>query len=560
MKPANIFHGLAIMLLVLVVSWPMLRTGFPYTHDGENHLARFANYKIAVKEGQIPPRFAPNLLNHYGYPVFNYNYPLANILSLPLSLLKIPYEISFKLLVIIGLIFGSFGIVQLAKTKAPNSTWLVSLLTFLSMPYLTSTIYVRGSIGELLAMTLIPWLVLSIEQPISKHTDFRSLLLRSFLWSAFFLSHNSTVLYIAPLLVFYILFLSLNIAQKWTYISKQFLPILIGGLLSLWFWLPAWFEREAVIVTQSQNQQAWSDHFVTFAQLLGTWVSFGFSYPGTIDSMSFGLGFMTLVLLLISWAMTITNILRSRNFSNQPIWYLLMVTLAILGQHAISQPIWRVLPLVGFIQFPWRLQLIVVVFTPIVAAILYQSLGKLGKTAIIVGLLTQLFFVSRFKPVDYFHRDQIDYDMFAQTSTTQNENRTPQFTYEMIGDWAPKAKVLTGFADIETITWTGSSRSYKANVTNNALITEPTMNFPGWYTNVIDLNTQKSQKAEYVSSPDIAGRIAYHLPQGNYLVTTRFTQMTPSRLLGNSVSLIAMFSLLSTFVWHEYKYWRTGEK
>ncbi len=95
------FSFLTILLLLASFSFlikPYLNDKFPYTHDGENHLARFANYKLAVKQGQIPPRFAPNLVNRYGYPVFNYNYPLANLASLPLSLFKLNYELSFKII------------------------------------------------------------------------------------------------------------------------------------------------------------------------------------------------------------------------------------------------------------------------------------------------------------------------------------------------------------------------------------------------------------------------------------------------------------------------------
>ena len=60
--------------------------GFPYTHDGENHLARIANYAVALRQGQFPPRWAPSFWAGYGYPVFNFNYPLLNIAAVPFLL------------------------------------------------------------------------------------------------------------------------------------------------------------------------------------------------------------------------------------------------------------------------------------------------------------------------------------------------------------------------------------------------------------------------------------------------------------------------------------------
>src|SRR5579859_2209261 len=97
------------VILVSLVAHVYFHSGFPYTHDGENHLARFASYILSIHEHQIPPRFASNLFNHYGYPVFNFNYPLANMLSLPFSYAHIHYEITFKVIVVLAILFGIFG-------------------------------------------------------------------------------------------------------------------------------------------------------------------------------------------------------------------------------------------------------------------------------------------------------------------------------------------------------------------------------------------------------------------------------------------------------------------
>ena len=150
---------LAIILTLIVIK-PYFQAGFPYTHDGENHLARFANYKIAIREGQIPPRFAPNLMNHYGYPAFNYNYPLANILSLPFSFLKINYEITFKLLAAGFIFIGLTGVYHwLNKLKAPYKAMLFGTAIYATSPFIWTTVLFRGNIGEIMAWGLFPWLL-----------------------------------------------------------------------------------------------------------------------------------------------------------------------------------------------------------------------------------------------------------------------------------------------------------------------------------------------------------------------------------------------------------------
>ena len=53
------------VFLIVLLSVPALRAlsipEFYTSHDGSTHTARIANYYLALKEGQIPPRLAPNL-------------------------------------------------------------------------------------------------------------------------------------------------------------------------------------------------------------------------------------------------------------------------------------------------------------------------------------------------------------------------------------------------------------------------------------------------------------------------------------------------------------------
>src|SRR3989344_3977144 len=151
---------IAVFLPLAVLVRPYLRSGVPYTHDGENHLARFANYKVAVREVQIPPRFAPNLMNHYGYPVFNYNYPLLNILSLPFSILGVHYELAFKLLMLGGLGLGAWGVYRwLAVAGFSRSARFFSIGAYLLAPFTVNLVFVRGNVGEVWALALFPWLL-----------------------------------------------------------------------------------------------------------------------------------------------------------------------------------------------------------------------------------------------------------------------------------------------------------------------------------------------------------------------------------------------------------------
>ncbi|NCN82810.1 MAG: hypothetical protein GW947_02475 [Candidatus Pacebacteria bacterium] len=514
---------------------------FPYTHDGENHLARFANYKIALREGQIPPRFAPNLMNHYGYPVFNYNYPLANILSLPFSFIGVSYETTFELLVVISVLFGAGGVWQLTKTlkASPNVRWL-SVIVWLLQPYLVSTIYFRGNIGEILALSLLPWLVwLPYSLAAKKKITFRSshTLFGVGILTAFLLSHNISAVVGSG--IYIVLCLALFYRSKQKLLASLAVVIWAIGL-SLWFWLPALAEMSSVVVGDASLVSEFSAHFVTLSQLLWSPLRFGFSYLGGVDSLSFAIGLPAILVLL---GVGTSLLIRQRLAQAGPFLLLFVLAcLTVVGQLSLSKSLWELVPALHFLQFPWRLSLFTVtLLLPSLVFLLGQS--KLILRLLVVLLLFQVISLLRLSPIDYFHKTNLDYAVFSQSTSTQNENRTKEFTYADIGDWQPRPTLLQPDAGIITVqSWNGSKRKYTLLLTTETTIIEPTMNFPGWETTVLQDGVNKT--VSYIHNDVSAGRIAYELPAGSYQVMTLFTQNTPARLIGNAVSLISFGVLI----------------
>jgi hypothetical protein len=163
-----------------------------------------------------------------------------------------------------------------------------------------------------------------------------------------------------------------------------------------------------------------------------------------------------------------------------------------------------------------------------------SKVGEL-KWLLVIALGLQLVSVVKLQVVDRVNKKQVYYDVFAESTTTLNENRPKTFTYKQIAYWAPTAKVARGQAEISVNYWFGSRRSYDVKVGEKALIIEPTMNFPGWQTRA------NNKKVEYIDDEEIAGRVAFWLEPGHYTVKTRFTQQTWPRIIGNSLFVITFF-------------------
>jgi hypothetical protein len=537
-------------LLLCTVGKVFFHSGFPYTHDGENHLARFANYALAIREGQFPPRLAPNLLNHFTYPVFNYNYPLANILSLPGSVLKINYEVTFKIIALTAIISLGIGVdLWLASTGFSSSARWLSLAGLFSTPFLINTIWFRGNIGELSALALIPWVFWLIEKwRTSLKISWQNLFFLGLTLVAVALAHNIGAIMIFPTVLGYAA-LRLKSWQKWISFTLVWLWAILA---TLWFWLPALMEKSLIVLDQAKFFQEYARHFATWSELFFAPLQFGFSVPGSVDTLSFNLGLVTTIsIILVGLKLTAEHlILRQikKNNTDDGAILIAVLTVCCLGliwlETSSSWWFWQFFKPLSYVQFPWRLTLLITILVlPLTASLLdwaKQTQQRWLKLTLGLVVILSWWPVSQLKAVDYFHRTNQDYEAFSQTTSTLNENLPKQFTYQNIAEWQPTPQLLSGSGTISVQKWRGSHRFYTLDLTESATIVEPSIIFAGFET------TANHQKVEYVDNDVVKGRLAYVLPQGHYLIETKFTQNTWPRIIGNSLSIMAF---LGAGVW-----------
>ncbi|PIR59066.1 MAG: hypothetical protein COU69_01605 [Candidatus Pacebacteria bacterium CG10_big_fil_rev_8_21_14_0_10_56_10] len=543
------WRWLAAALLISVVAlrayWV---SGMPFTHDGENHLARFANYKLAIREGQFPPRIAPSLFNRYGYPVFNYNYPLANILSVGPGFARISYQTIFKVQVLMAVSLGVWAtgwwVDQLRRDYGPvrpAGWWSTSAaaLSLVSSPYLLSLVLFRGNIGEVWGLMLLPVMFGYVHRA-GRPLGWLKWLGLVGVMTAWLLAHNITVLLASPLLASYVVTCYRRLSGQ--DFKRAWLRLVRAGTvavaLSAWFWLPAVFEKGEVVLGNDNLVQNAAYHLPRLQQLISSPVEFGFSYIGSVDSLSFSLG---LAQWLVLGLVLVALIRAVRPAKTQPPalsivgWWAASTTLLLLlAQLPAAGPVWEYLPLIKFTQFPWRLTgLIMITLLPLVgwAAAALSTKLRLALLALLVG---QFVLLSGQRPVDYFTKNNQAYEAFAQSTSTNNENLPRTFRYSNIADWQPAPSILEGSANVTVEEWRTHRHRYSLEADGPVVVTEPTMRFLGWHTRV------DGQPVEYSDSRQIAGRIAFQLPAGRHTVESRFTQRTPARMLGNGVSGLAV--------------------
>lgn len=523
---------LFIFILALRSLIPLTMSGFPVTHDGEAHVARAANYAVAIRQGHFPPRIAPTFANGYGYPVFNFHYPLLNILSAPLILIGLHPEIAVKFWVLFFWIAFWVGSYLLCKEVTRNTTSsLVGLSVLLLSPYWYSLVYVRGAYGELLAIATIVWFLFLVEKNRKLKEENKYLnLIRITVGTFLLLAHNIYAVLFFPILSLY----SLYRLGKSKYLQTFFELFLSGGL-STFFWFPAVFEKKYVVY-ESKFSAFYLDHFLSFNQLFNSKVTPGFSTKGDADTLSYGIGIAAVVVFAVATYYCWYSLLKKRKVQKRIYFLLLSVVVTLFLVLPISQPIWKYSFILPYLQFPWRLLGPLAVIIMLTTSLIWTHIAKELRITILFACLSASMFVFSWYLPPRDHNMPDYYLNYRQNTMLLDELRPITFTVDP-GKLSPQLPVVIGTGSYEIKKWRNTYREYEISAQESVTVVEPTMFFPGWqvYANGKLVPVDKTLEYE--------GQVAYSLPKGEWHIRSAITQKTEARLLGNGTTVLSVIIL-----------------
>lgn len=504
--------------------------GFPLTHDGENHLARLANFRQAIIDGHIPPRWAPNLNHRFGYPVFHFNYYLPQALALMLSAVpSVSFEAALKGVIILSFLTGGLFVYLWLKEKLGVIPALTAGIIYLVAPYQIGNVFVRGNLGEIVAAGLFPGIIWASTWFLDRPNRVR-FTTATLLAAAFLLSHNIAVLFGFPLLLGFIA-LEWSRHFDWAKGKMLLLAFLLGIGLTQFFWLPALFEKQFTNVDSVRLSASYYRHFPTFGQLLHSPWGYGFSRPGEVDELSFEVGPFHWLILTFVVGMVLS---RGRRVFQDRFWPWLAWGGAVffggvLLMNQVSLPLWRSVPVLHYIQFPWRLLL----FLPLPLALGVAWLTRYHRfLGIVIALGAFGYALTLAKPQSMFHFDDFYYREFPFDTSVLSENMPRWFQLNKNLNLTTKVFDIQGVASFRELEWKTQKHRYEIDGPRETLIIERTAYFPGWEVKV----DGKPVKIDY-EREDYPGLISFSVPSGRHSVESRFTEHTPARILGDSISL-----------------------
>lgn len=525
-----------VFFFAILAGFSLLHSGLPPTHDGEYHVIRFYEFDKILREGNIYPRWASDLNNGFGVPLFNYVYPLPNYVASFLHLFGISFIDAFKLNMFFATIFGGLFFYLWAKDFWGAYGAVVSSSFYTFSPYRFVDIYIRGSVGEVWALAFFPAMLWAITK-LLKEGNKAFVIPSSVFLAAIIFSHNILALMFFLFLIVYIGFLLTQIKNKrYVILSSLYVTFLGLGLSSI-FWLPALFEKQYVTGLQIFNIK---ENFPEFYQLIiPSWGS-GFSGVELQNQMSFQIGIANLLSIVFSIIFLPFYIKKKIKHKSIIIFFLIWFMMVIFLMLNISSPIWENVPLINYFQFPWRFLSLEILIASFLAGTVFNVWNS--KTlAFFLLILVVLLGIEYTKPAYYHNRNDNYY--LTRPNFIDGTNSPGNFfnTIWMNGNLKKekeKIKLIKGEVNINKNSI--KTTDYKFNIFSkkDSVLLVNTAYFPGWSVFI------NKEKKEITANKD--GLFSFNLPKGNYMVEIKFSN-TDIRAIGEILSLTTLFIIIFLF-------------
>lgn len=560
------------MLIALAAAWPLFaQPGLLNTRGGGDSpflLQRLQQLVVALGDGHFPARWMADANYGYGYPFFNYYAPLSIYVGALFRLLGYETIPAIKLAQLAGFLLAAGGMFYLARRWAGSAiAGLLASAAYTLAPFHMVNVYVRGdSLAEFWAMALYPWTLLTADEVV-RRPGLRSALLLGLGYGALVLCHNISVLIFTPFLLLYFALAVWRREGKLELLRAGLLfaaaGLLLGLLLSLWFWLPALAESDlAQTAPVTAGYFNYANHFLT--RPVQTTLFFSYEAAGR-EAFRAGLaqsllalpGLAAAVYLSARFATGRSPVTRFTPHAGDvrpaPLLFVIITLLvATLMLTALSAPLWDSLPLLPYAQFPWRFLSVQALATALLTGFLaWLPFRRLTAPA---ALLITLFAGLGGLRTDFLPLAEADvsaaglagYEWFTgNIGSTVSAEYLPQtavprpYTSNWLETGArSEARFLSGSGVATLSEFMTQRQTWQVTVgSESADLMLPALYWPGWRAEI------DGAEAGLAPAPGSGLMLLPDLPAGEHTITLALGR-TPVRLAAELVSLAALVAAL----------------
>jgi hypothetical protein len=574
---------IAALLMCVPAVLPALLPGWYEGHD-DLHIPRLIEYGAALGDGQIPPRWFPDVSGGLGSPHPLYYAPLFYALALVFEGLGLGLVGALKASIVVFMLLAAVGMYRYARLFFSPAAALVGAAAYTYAPYHLLDLYVRKAFSELTVFAVLPFLLEAFHRLRFRGSRWDTIAGAGWL-AAFSTAHTISTMIAPPLLASYAVLLSrlpdpapgpgrpaANSGWSWRWIPRAGLAVALGFMLAGFFVVPAFLERNAINLRMyTEAYVDYHKHFVYPQQLIWWPWGFGMSKAGLEDTMSFRMGIPQIAAILLAalgWRR-----LAARGPRFHTIFFLAVAAVSVFMMLPISVPFWELLPSLKFVQFPWRFLLLATVASGVLAAAAFSAWfpqprrnASAGSAGWAVGLCLMmaggaaaggLFAVHRRIPIDRLGYEQkpfaklidrgagaaplpLDRELVRTSTLHWIDHLPPDVSYLGLTPddlRRPKAEVVSGTArisDIRSLTW---RHRFHVEAEGGARLRVNVYRLPGWIVRI------DGTEAPLVSGPARERPVLFFdVPPGSHEVDAVLGETGPRRA-GDGLTLAGLGGL-----------------
>jgi hypothetical protein len=593
-----------VLLLSVFAIGPLLQPGYFWgAHDAKNSVYFLFEFDQSIRDGILWPRWGPHWGFGYGYPFWNIYGPLAYFVGQVFVLIGFDYVSAVKIVFALSVLGSGATMYLFARRLLGSAGGLISALVYVYVPYHIFDIYVRAALAESFAFVFVPLVFWGFYELVDR-PRLRCLAGAGAAYAGLVLTSNVLLVLITPVLIAFVAVLVvLRARDEVRHRSGRFPPrqavtrvitigappalgLLVGFGLLAGFLLPALLERNYVRLDQwFGGRYAFGSDFVYPFQLLSPAWGFGASVAGPNDDTGFQMGLVPLIL----YAFSFLCVPRIRSANRRRALYLwqAVTALAVFMMTPASEVLWRWVPLLSAVQFPWRWGMVTSVGLALLAGTVLASRGSTAdasdvpRTPTHAGIwpiiLAALVIIGAYPYLRAEIRDPLPHEgpvslaaLFRYQQASDEMTGTTAWARRIPG-WSPLAEqVVLGHPIATKVNYAVipddgklGVHSVESNTIHELVwvyaadeaqaVTFFTAYYPGWTAVVYaDLGPSagdlKARVGPEVARPMLRttpdeGWIVVPVPAGEHFLELRFVD-TPVRLVGEGISAASVFVLV----------------
>ena len=537
------FHFLLIAVAGLLFAIPAFVNSALAGHDFFFHVMFSHHFSEQLWQGEIYPRWMPQMNAGFGSPIFFFYAPLPYYITSVFSLLlpgESPDSLALIFSATLALIASGITAYFWLKEFTSAKFALILAIVYMALPYhLVVDFYIRFAFAELWAFVWMP-LILLLSLRINDG-KISSILWLALSLSLLILTHLPTLIIFMPVFVGHFLFIPDKTQRKIVFAHHLVAIVLAFGLSAI-YWLPAITTQEYV---NMKNMFAGMYHYTNNFLLTGP----GYGHSTILWRY---LTFITILLSSLAYGAWLFSRMQTHLAIRRELnYWLVIVFLSFLMTMPVSRFVWEVIPILQKVQFPWRFNTVLTLGAVTVFALAVSEHRDIqfllhGRKPIVIwllllGVLLGSELVYGFRPIFINRMRAEDVTKYLATSRSPLEyrpswvpaNRFSLNKFEAFAAGTPQVKSDQAETSWQIKTWQPRALVLTVNAVGDSQLTLHHFYYPGWS------GFMDSPATPLWIKPSETGLIQFPVPAGQHEVTLTL-QPLPEERAGIAISFAAM--------------------